>query len=437
MTPPAPPGNATRVEVDRRDERGGRRRVGSLARDERGTWFEYAPGWLEDGTSLSPFALDLAPGPQRATDGLPSRRDPVHGPFADALPDGWGRALMDRAFRRHGLDPADVGALGRLSWLGSRGQGALAFEPAADVGANATIPALAELGTEAARLFDEGVAARSDGELDAVGAALVRSGGSGGARPKALLWERDGGGYVGSETPGARPVLAKFTSAGLPLGHDEGRAEAAYLELARRAGLDVQRGALHELDTPAGPRAWLVLERFDCTGAGGRLHLHSASGLLGADHRLPSLDYRDLLRANEALCRSPAAGRELLARALFNLLACNRDDHAKNWAWLQADDGTWRLSPAYDLTYSPSPSGEHMTSFGGHGAAPPVDVVRELARLASVDAAGLARTVERIDAALADWASVARGTGVSAPVVKAVAARLARVRRDNAALLGR
>ncbi len=336
---------------------------------------------------------------------------------------------MDRAFRRRGIDPADVTCLDRLAFLGDRGGGALAFAPPMHDELDGTEPDtdLAALGRDAARAFE--------GDATAVRAELVRSGGSGGARPKSFLWRDGEGRYSTQATAGASARLVKFTSLELPLGHDEGRCEAGWLRMAERAGIDVQRAELVEPEGSGGRLAWLSLERFDCTAAGGRLHLHSAGGLLGADHRLPSLDVADLVRASELLCRSPVAARETFRRAMFNLLSANQDDHAKNWAWLMDDEGAWWPSPAFDVTFSPSPSGEHTTSFGGHGRAPPVKAVLELARLASLGAAGTREIVGAVDAALADWDRIARELGVGSERKREIARRLARTRKDNAALL--
>ena len=36
---------------------------------------------------------------------------------------------------------------------------------------------------------------------------------------------------------------------------------------------------------------------------------------------------------------------------VFNVLANNTDDHNKNFSFIMNEDGSWRLSPAYDITY--------------------------------------------------------------------------------------
>ena len=121
------------------------------------------------------------------------------------------------------------------------------------------------------------------------------------------------------------------------------------------------------------------MKRFDCTPDGGRLHMHSLCGLLDADFRARSMDYEDLIKASQVLCVSPAVGQSQFVRAVFNLFTVNQDDHTRNWAFLQDDAGRWRPSPCYDVTFGPNPRGEHSTAFLGHGAAPPLKAMQQLA----------------------------------------------------------
>lgn len=220
-------------------------------------------------------------------------------------------------------------------------------------------------------------------------------------------------------------------------GHEEGLCEAVYLELARRAGIDVPKWRLINAPAASGAKAWLALERFDCTSTGGRLHLHSACGLLGADFRLPSLDYVDLIKASSMLCKSPAAGQEQFRRAIFNLFAVNQDDHSKNWAFLQNDKGDWQLAPFYDVTFSPGPYGEHATAYGGFGKAPPLKVMQTLADVANFSSWARAQEVIReVAAAIGDWNEVAEDFGVSIDTRRLVSEQLNAVYAQNRGLLG-
>ena len=348
-----------RLDVHRVFATGERRRVGELAQNRQGVFFQYDADYLRFCPSLSPLTLafdgSLQRGPLGPHDGL-------HGVFADSLPDGWGRLLMDRVYRRHGVLPSELTPLDRLSYVGNRGMGALQFSPPSAFGPDSpTDVDLTELGERARRLFE-------DDSVDVL-PALAATGSSGGARPKTLVYLPTGDDSPARTQPGPglEPWLVKFTSASLPLGHEESLCEAAYLTLARDAGIETPQWRL--IPTRAGARssaiASLALKRFDCKPAGGRLHMLSLCGLLDADFRAPSIDYEDLIKASQVLCESPAVGQSQFVRAVFNLFALNQDDHTRNWAFLQDDDGRWRPSPCYDVTFSPSPYGEHTTAFAG------------------------------------------------------------------------
>jgi serine/threonine-protein kinase HipA len=98
----------------------------------------------------------------------------------------------------------------------------------------------------------------------------------------------------------------------------------------------------------------------------------TAAALLEADFRAPCLDYHALMKLTRILTRENKEDIDnMFRRACFNVFAHNRDDHAKNFAFLynEEEDG-WRLSPAYDLTYSNTYFGEHTTSVDGNGKNP-------------------------------------------------------------------
>ena len=420
------------LAVNRRLATGDTVRVGELAQNRQGVFFQYDADYLRAHRSLSPFLLpfdgSLNQAPARPHNGL-------HGVFADSLPDGWGMPLMDRVFRRRGIVSSELTAMDRLSYVGERGTGALAYTPVSEFAPRSPDEvSVWELGERARGLFDN--------ETDEVLPALAVAGSSGGARPKAQVYlpadeRRSGAGM--RPGPGLEPWLIKFTSASLPLGHEEGLCEAAYLTLAQEAGIETAQWRLIRVPpTIRSPAiAWLALRRFDCTPAGGRFHMHSLCGLLDADFRAPSLDYEDLIKASQVLCESPAVGQSQFVRAVFNLFAANQDDHTKNWAFLQDDDGGWRPSPAYDVTFSPTPYGEHGAAFLGHGAAPPLKAMQQLAGQANFATWARAReAVEQVVAAVQRWPEVAAGLGVRAETRRLVSERLREVRIANKALLG-
>lgn len=130
-----------------------------------------------------------------------------------------------------------------------------------------------------------------------------------------------------------------FTSSELALGHDEEACETAYLSMTKQVGIGVPEWKLVDAPGASGARQWLAVKRFDLiknkNGNEGGLHMHSASGFLDADYRMPSLDYEYLIKVSSLICRSPTAGQTMFRRMVFNLFVLNQDDHRKNWDFLQ------------------------------------------------------------------------------------------------------
>ena len=81
------------------------------------THFEWNPDFRRLSLNPSPVRLRLQPGLQAAP---PEPFEGLHGLFADSLPDGWGRLLMDRTFRQRGCNLDEITPLHRLALAGSR-----------------------------------------------------------------------------------------------------------------------------------------------------------------------------------------------------------------------------------------------------------------------------------------------------------------------------
>ncbi|PMG67314.1 MULTISPECIES: type II toxin-antitoxin system HipA family toxin [Vibrio] len=413
--------------------------VGILAQNRQGVFFQYDEIYLSRFGNLSPFTLQ---GDVRLQQAPKGPHQGIHGVFGDSLPDGWGLLLQDRVFRQQGILPAQVTAMDRLAFVGQQGMGALSFTPVSELSLDQPSDIdLETLGLEAQTLFDQSLSDELNGSTAQVLATLVAVGSSGGARPKAQIYI-PAGDATQCRTyaqPGDEAWLVKFTSKNLALGHEEGLCEAVYLQMAEQAKCQPPMWQLIEAPASSGAKAWLALKRFDYLPAQdkvGRLHMHSACGLLDADFRSPSLDYSDLIKASRQLCKSPAAGQLQFRRAMFNLFAANQDDHSKNWGFLQADDGSWQLAPFYDVTFSPHPFNEHSTAFAGYGKTPPLKVMQKLAA-----SAGFAnwkeaqQCIKEVVDAIGQFKPLAEERGVSKTTVSAIAKTLAERKQENAVLL--
>lgn len=402
----------TRLTVNRRLENGKKILVGTLAQNNQGIFFQYEPTYLAKYSSLSPFKLPFDNQLHLCQE---TSHQGLFGVFADSLPDGWGTLLMDRVFRQHGIEPYQISPLDRLAYIANRALGALEYEPALNAiqysDNTENIIDLYALGQEAQAVFE--------GETDNVLIQLANAGSSGGARPKAQIYvDRQFSQNISTlQKPNYDPWIIKFTSASLPLKHEEGLCEAAYLTLAQNLAIDVPDWSIIQVQS----FHWLAMRRFDCTTTNGRNHLHSLCGLLDADYRLPSLDYNEVIKASQVLCQNPSVGQTQFIRAMFNLFAANQDDHSKNWAFLQNDAGQWQPAPFYDVTFSPTINGEHCTSYGGYGKMPSKKTIQQLAELASFSNWQHAKIkIEEIIEEIQTFPTVARELGISPKTIKMI-----------------
>lgn len=390
--------------------------VGRLAYRDRMAYLEYDPSFIGAGLELSPLHHRTEPGLHRPHDvGVFAG---LHGLFHDSLPDGWGRLLVDRRARRLGIDPASLTPLDRLACVGSSGMGALVYEPETPIWPDddADID-LDKLAKGARRVLS--------GKTAEILAALGKAGGTpGGARPKALIAVKGNGKLMHGVTDppeGHDHYLVKFRGADDP--DDIANIEMAYALMAKAAGIDMPETRLLE---GAGGQAYFAARRFD-RNDNHRLHVHSASGLLYADIRIPSLDYRDLIRLTRAVTRDQRDCTAMFTLAVFNVLSHNRDDHGRQFSYLMHRDGTWRLAPAYDLTFAPGPGGEHSTSVLGHGK----DITRahllELGKSADLKKRDANDIIERIAATIKHWKKFATKAGVGRQSSERVSSGLKKV----------
>ena len=394
--------------------------VGHLAEHERRVYFEYDPSFARGGIELSPFKLPLRPGLVEHTD---LRFGPLPGLFDDSLPDGWGLLLMDRAFRRRGLDPARVSALDRLSWLGTRTVGALTYHP----------PTAPHAGSEALDLFAAGQNAEEvlAGAVTDVLPELERAGGSpGGARPKVLVGVMNDEVITGEDDlpPGYVHWLIKLAARQDAV--DAGPVEYGYALMALAAGIVMPEVRLFEARSKGVVRRYFGVRRFDRPRGNERLHVHTFGNLVHASFRLPSTDYSELLKVTRLLTRNHKDVLRAFRLMVFNVGAHNRDDHAKNFAFLMAPGATpsapweWSLSPAYDLTPSDGLGGEHMTSVYGEGRQPGRSQCLELARRSGIAQCEAIGVIDEVNAALARWPELGRQARCRQRTIREIAARI-------------
>jgi serine/threonine-protein kinase HipA len=333
----------------------GRLPVGRLAMVRGTAMLEYDAAFIASGLSLNPMQPAPASGVIAADN--PKLFGGLHSTFADSLPDAWGDLLVRRRAAARGIIYEDLTVLDRLAIVGSRGMGALVYEPETDAPRSAEID-LDVLAAESAEILGGNAS-------DVLDTLADLGGSSGGARPKVLIGANAAGRLVAGthDLPeGYNSWLVKFRNSNDR--EDIGPIEAAYADMARAAGLVVSETAL--LPSKNGP-GYFATKRFDRGPRNGRTHFASAATLLNMDYDRDNIGYETLLTLVSRMTRDHRDVEAAYRRMVFNVLARNRDDHAKQHSMLMSSDGVWELGPAYDLTFSPGPGGEHYLTVNGRG----------------------------------------------------------------------
>ncbi|MDO4321071.1 MAG: type II toxin-antitoxin system HipA family toxin [Lachnospiraceae bacterium] len=336
--------------------------------------FEYDREWIAEGFAISPFSLPLE---QRV---FVPKIDPfegIFGVFADSLPDGWGRLLADRFLLKNHMNPKEIGNLNRLAIVGSSGMGALTYEPDLNDEQEETKMDWDEIARECSKILQ----AKESENLD----ELFRLGGSsGGARPK-ILTNINGEDWI-----------IKF-----PSSEDEdwaGVREYEYSICAKECGICMEETRLFPSKLCEG---YFGTKRFDRKRKNGgiieRVHMLSVSAVLETSHRIPNLDYDILMKLTLELTRDYSELEKLYRLMCFNVFAHNRDDHSRNFTYLyEEQEDRWRLSPAYDLTFSYSLGGEHATTVHGNGRDPGIPDILAVAKNVGINEKRAKRIAQEI-----------------------------------------
>jgi len=374
--------------------------LGELVSDSRQIYFKYYPDFIKKGLEISPIKLKLNNIVNRANE-VPF--DGLFGVFADSLPDGWGRLLLDRALTAKGVSIGEITPLDRLAFVGSNGMGALIYRPERPLESTGAFEIELDEIANATRLIISGAATDVLDELNKL------AGSSGGARPKILVgYDPLTGHLIGNEK--VMPLnyehwLIKFPSSlDAP---DIANIEFAYHKMALDAGIEMSKSKLFEGKSG---NAYFGTKRFDRSG-NNRLHLHSAAGMMHDNFRLSTMDYGHLMDCAFTLEKDVRAYEKILRLAAFNVFANNRDDHSKNVSFLMDAKGAWKMAPVYDLTFSYSGHGMHSTMVAGESTNPSKKHLVELADYFKMKNAET--IIDEVRSIVHNWEKYAVSSGVS------------------------
>lgn len=307
------------------------------------------------------------------------------GMLADSLPDKFGNALINSWLAKNGRRSEDFSPVERLCYIGTRGMGALEFEPASskevDVSINISLDEMVKLASKILTKrenISEVINPHNDKETEqSLKNLLIVGSSAGGARAKCLIAYNKETGEIKSGqvncSEGFENYLLKLDGVDKnrdkelvdPLGY--GRAEYAYYQMCLECKIEMTESMLIEENQ----RAHFMTKRFDRKNDE-KIHMQSLCALkhydfnqAGAHSYEQALEtIRDLVTKNTL-----KALEQQFRRAVFNVIARNQDDHTKNISFLMDKKGNWTLSPAYDIAYSFNPTGDwtnkHQMSING------------------------------------------------------------------------
>ena len=265
--------------------------------------------------------------------------------MSGSLPDDWGNTVFSAWVESRKIRHSDITAVDKLAFIGKRGMGALEFVPALYEGISADNALKLEELYELSRHIQqsrEGISLDLSknpglGDLMSVGMS------AGGMHPKAIVainWN------TGEVKSGQFLLPEVFTQYILKFRDSDSwptaEVEFAYHKMARKCGITMENCRLFPIDR----QNHFLTERFDRKN-GAKLHTATLQALNGATD-----SYEQLMRVCRKLRLPYPDMEQVFRRAVFNFLSCVCDDHDKNFSFIMTPDGTWRLAPAYDVTFT-------------------------------------------------------------------------------------
>jgi len=386
--------------------------VGKLAQFRNKIYFEYDPSFLARPLWLSPYKLPPEPGLHEHKE---TQFGPIFGLFDDSLPDGWGLLLMDRFLRKQGIDVARLSVLDRLAFLGKSTMGALTYEPAVKYEKNDKIISIQFLAEQSRQIIE--------GNTIDILPLLMRTGGSpAGARPKVLVGVNKDKIISGEDDlpENYEHWIVKFNSKNDF--QDSGLVEYAYSLMAQNAGIMMSETRL--FNTTSGDH-FFGIKRFDRKN-NQRFHVHTFGNLIHSNFRLPECAYETFLKVVLDLTKKHQELIRGFKQMVFNVMANNRDDHVKNFAFMIDANQEWALTPAYDLMYAEGPGGEHSMDISGEGLSPGKQEVSRLGKKSGLSTNEVNNSIERVMAAVKTWPEYAQLAGMTEKTMNYIQKRIHR-----------
>ena len=357
-------------------------RVGAVAWDSDSLMatFEYDQAFIAKQWDLAPIKMPLNLRQRIFSFPELTRNNTFKGMpglLADVLPDRYGNELINAWLSQSGRAENSLNPVELLLFIGSRGMGALEFEPVAFTGGNGAftveIDNLVRITQEVMNSRQSFEANLQQDEQQALMDILKIGTSAGGARPKAIIAYNETTGKIKSgqaKAPkGFNHWLIKLDGVsdsqfGATSGY--GRVEMAYYLMAKACGITISECRLLEENG----RAHFMTRRFDREDGDVKHHVQTLCAMQHYDfNNITSFSYEQLFQTLRVLRLPFPQAEELYRRMVFNVIARNCDDHTKNFAFILKQNQAWELAPAYDVCHAYRPGSswvsQHNLSVNG------------------------------------------------------------------------
>ncbi len=361
--------------------------VGAVAWDEnqRLASFEYEPNFLSKGIDLAPIKMPIQsrqhifsfPELRASRNSEYDTFKGLPGLLADVLPDKYGNQLINIWLAQNGRPENSMNPIEQLCFIGTRGMGALEFEPTQLKPARNTfqveVSSLVDIAQRMLNRREKFEANMNKDEQQAIMEILKIGTSAGGARPKAIIAYNKKTGQVRSgqtnSPKGFEHWLIKLdgvsdTQFGESKGY--GRVEMAYYNMAKDCGIQMMESELLEENN----RAHFMTKRFDREGSSTKHHIQTFCAMQHYDfNEVRSYSYEQLFQTMRVLRLPYPDAEQMYRRMVFNVIARNCDDHTKNFAFRLKKGENWELAPAYDICHAYRPESiwvsQHALSING------------------------------------------------------------------------
>ncbi len=406
--------------------------------DQQFASFQYDENFLAKGFDLSPIRMPIENGNRifsfpelrKAKEEEVATFKGLPGLLADALPDKYGNQLINIWLAQNGRSPNSMNPVEQLCFIGSRGMGALEFEPSQlDTSKRAfsiEIKSLVEIAQK--MLFNrEGFEVNlHENEQKAMREVLKIGTSAGGARPKAVIaFDRKSGEIRSGQTnipAGFEHWLIKLdgvSDAQFGSTHGFGAVEYAYYLMAQDCGIEMMECRLFKENG----RAHFMTKRFDRGENNIKHHIQTFCGIQHFDYNnLYGYSYEQLFQTMRMLRMTYPEAEQMFRRMVFNVLATNYDDHTKNFSFRLKQNDKWELSPAYDICYSYDPNNvwvsQHTLSINGkHKAINKYDLMK-IANANNIKRGE--KIIEQVRKAVCNWGLYANKATVSLDLARSI-----------------